>query len=124
LNSREKWGILLRDADKPDKLEMVKQVAQPEEGIMAAFNVLGGISLTQRLWLWQTKRMVREADRISDLEGAKDIAREEGFNDGAFSKAVETAKNLLKLNVLTPEQISQTVGLTLEQVHELEGNLH
>ena len=40
--------------------------------------------------------------------------------DGRQEKAIEVASNLLELNKLTPEQISQSVGLPLEQVLELQ----
>ena len=42
--------------------------------------------------------------------------REEGYEDGINDKAIEVAENLLKLGVNTPEQISQTTDLPLEQV--------
>ena len=40
--------------------------------------------------------------------------------DGRQEKAIEDARNLIKMNVLTPEQIAQAVGLSLEQVLELQ----
>ena len=51
-----------------------------------------------------------------DEEECKDIMREEGREE----KAVESATNLLKINMLSPEQISQTIGLPLEQVLEIQ----
>ena len=39
---------------------------------------------------------------------------------GKEEQALESAKNLLDMNVLTPEQIAQAVGLPLEQVLELQ----
>ena len=38
--------------------------------------------------------------------------REEGKNE----KALETARNLLLMNILTPEQIAQATGLKLNEV--------
>ena len=35
-------------------------------------------------------------------------------------KAIEAAQNLLRMNVLTPEQIAQAQGLPLEKVLELQ----
>lgn len=45
---------------------------------------------------------------------------EQGLQQGLQQKAVEAATNLLKLNKLTVEQISSTIGLSLEQVNELQ----
>lgn len=51
-----------------------------------------------------------------DEEEFKYIMCEEGREE----KAVESATNLLKMNMLSPEQISQTIGLPLEQVLEIQ----
>ena len=46
--------------------------------------------------------------------------REIGIAEGTRQKAVEAAINLLKMNVLSEEQIAQAEGLPLEQVLELK----
>ncbi len=46
--------------------------------------------------------------------------RAEGREEGREEKAVEDARNLIKLNLGNPEQIAQAVGLPLEQVLELQ----
>ena len=53
------------------------------------------------------------------IDEEKEIAREEG----SLNRAIESAKNLLKMNLLTPEQISQAVSLPLEQVLALADEL-
>ena len=40
--------------------------------------------------------------------------------EAAEQRAINSAKNLLAMNVLAPEQIAQAVGLPLEQVLELQ----
>ena len=47
------------------------------------------------------------------------VKKEEAY----LEKAIETATNLLKMNLLSPEQISQSVDLPLEQVIELQSSL-
>ena len=47
----------------------------------------------------------------------------EAAEEATLQKAVEAARNLLAMNVLTPEQIAQAVGLPLEQVLELQKEL-
>ena len=46
-----------------------------------------------------------------------------GEREGTAQKAVEDARNLLKMNVLTPEQIAQAIGIPIEQVLELQKEL-
>ena len=40
----------------------------------------------------------------------------EGRKEGIREKAIESARNLLAMNILTPDQISQATGLSLEEV--------
>jgi predicted transposase YdaD len=43
--------------------------------------------------------------------------------EGAQEKAVETARNLLKMKLLTTTQIAQATSLTLEEVQKLASEL-
>ncbi len=43
--------------------------------------------------------------------------------EGAHQKALETAKNLLKMKLLTVEQISQAAGLSIEEINKLANEL-
>ena len=45
---------------------------------------------------------------------------EQGMKKGEQKKAVKTAKNLLSMGVLTPEQIAQATGLTTEEIRKLQ----
>ena len=57
------------------------------------------------------------------IDEEKEIASEEGLAEGSRQKALEAARNLLKMNLLTPEQIAQAEGLSIEQVLELKKEL-
>ncbi len=57
----------------------------------------------------------RDITRAAKREG---IA--EGLLQGAAEAKSEAAKNLLNMNILSSEQIAQTVGLPLEKVLELQ----
>ena len=46
-------------------------------------------------------------------------AREEGIAIGEQKKAIEAAKNFLKMNVLTTEQIAKGTGLSVDEVKQL-----
>ena len=50
------------------------------------------------------------------------VKKEEAFQDGQEQKAIEAAENLLKKNV-SPEIISECVGLPLEKVLELQRSI-
>lgn len=47
----------------------------------------------------------------------------DGKQEGAKQKAEEAAINLLRMNVLSPEQIAQAQGLPLEKVLELQKSI-
>ena len=58
-----------------------------------------------------------------EIKHQRHMAFDEGLSEGARQKAVENAKNLLKMNVLSPEQIAQAVGLSVEEVSGLRNSL-
>ena len=49
--------------------------------------------------------------------------KQDGIEEGMQRKAVEAARNLLKMNLGTPEQIAEAEGLPLEQVLALQKEL-
>ena len=57
----------------------------------------------------------RDITRAAKQEGLR-----QGLAQGAQQKAVETAKNLLKMKLLSTEQIAQAAGLSQQQVLELQ----
>ena len=52
------------------------------------------------------------------------VKKQEAFEDGQQAKAEETAKNFIKMEILSDEQISQGTGLPLERVKELADEIH
>ena len=56
--------------------------------------------------------MTWERQRAYDLDA--------GIEIGAQQKAVETAEQLIKMNILSAEQIATAVNLPLEQVLEIK----
>ena len=82
----------------------------------------------------ETARLV--ADAVSDkktkeitkggwgmLEDEMRKAERKGERKGEINKAIETAKNLIKMGLLTLEQIAQGTGLSLEEVKRLSVSL-
>lgn len=64
-----------------------------------------------------------EYDAEEVMRDIREEGREMDITEGAQQKAIEDATNLLKLNALTPEQISSAIRLPLEQVLELKKQL-
>ncbi len=60
-----------------------------------------------------------ERQRAYDRQAGKDEGLTEGRLEGAHIKAIESAENLIKMNIGTLEQISVATGLSLEEVKEL-----
>ena len=66
-----------------------------------------------------------------DEEEAKRVWHEDGYTEGLSKglaegeqkKAVEAAINLIKMNILSPEQIAQAQGLPLEKILELQKSI-
>ena len=69
---------------------------------------------------WRVQYMTWARQRYYDFEDGKQA----GIAEGAHANAIENAKNLLRMNLGTPEQISQAVSLPLEQVRALVEELH
>ena len=69
--------------------------------------------------LEEEKEKVR---RVAWKEGLAE-GRAEGLNlgraEGIHSNAIENAKNLIKMKVLSNEQIAQATGLSIEEVQKL-----
>ena len=102
-------NVRKRMKDKQDRDEAVK--AAVEDAING--NLLDGLFEEQK---WDIiGMMLAEFDR----ELYEKTVREEGRNE----KAIEAATNLLKMNLLTVEQIAQAQGLTVEKVLELKAQI-
>ena len=91
---------------------------------MAAENVVKYMSEADENWFVQNSRFIAERDKNTQIHNAEKRGREEGLKQGiqqgAQQKAIEAAINLLKMEVLTPEQIARAQDLPLEKVLELQ----
>ena len=64
LSKAEMWAIFFKEADNPEHQEILTDISQKEEGIMAAQTVLSKMSAEEQLWL-RLKREKVEMDRRS-----------------------------------------------------------
>ena len=81
-----------------------------------AFTVLENISQDELNWYHESRYWMHVSDELT----MKNAARREGLAAGRNAGIIETAKNLLKMNVLSHEQIAQATDLDLEKIKELE----
>ena len=63
-------------------------------------------------------------DYKMDIAVKQEEAYEDGMNAGVHKNAVENAKNFLKMNVLSIENIAQGTGLSIEEVQKLADEVH
>lgn len=78
----ENWAVFLKNADNPEKQDMIKKLTNKETGLMEAKKSLSSISADQDLWIAQYRQEIYERDRLSDLAGAKRKAISEGLEQG------------------------------------------
>ncbi|MCR5400175.1 MAG: hypothetical protein K6E78_01110 [Treponema sp.] len=62
---------------------------------------------------------------VAEYNYEEDLAvqREEAFESGLAKGKLETAKNLLKLNILTVEQIASSAGLQIDEIKKLRDEI-
>jgi predicted transposase/invertase (TIGR01784 family) len=58
-------------------------------------------------------------DLYSVMKTAREEGKEEGKKEGKKERKVETAINLIRMDVLSDQQIADAVGLSVEQVKQL-----
>ena len=126
-----KWCKFLEEADNPAKQDFIASLAKSEEGIMSAENTLTKINMDEWRWIIQGQIEGKKRDYTSGLLAAerRGVAKgieqgiAKGIKQGVQQNARENARNLLKMNILTTEQISQAVSLPLEEVLALKEEL-
>ena len=86
---------------------------------MEAQKVLSEISEDELNWRRQ-KSYYEVLSRDATIRGeAVDEGYNKGLEQGAHERAIENAKNFLKMNILSLEQIAQGTGLSLEEVQKI-----
>ena len=106
----ENWAIFLKDADNPEKKDIIAKLTSKEEGLMQAQKSLSAISNNRDLWIAQYRQNVYETDRISGLYAAE--------KRGELAKAQSAARNALAMG-LSQAQVSQITGLSIEEIQKL-----
>ena len=126
----ENWAIFLKDADNPNKKDIISKLTGKEDGFMNAQKSLSSISANRNLWIAQYHQELHERDRISGLnaahqrgldEGRKEGRKEghkEGHKEGLADGVRMTARNLLALG-MSDEIIAKATGLSEDEIRKL-----
>ena len=86
---------------------------------MCAEKTLDKISEDGWRWFDEAYNQSFRIDYVSSMNACT----RKGLKQGREQKAIEDARNLLVMKVLSHEQISQAIGLPLEKVEELAAEL-
>ena len=122
----ENWAIFLKDADNPNKKDIISKLTGKEDGFMNAQKSLSLISANRNLWIAQYHQELHERDRISGLNAAHqrglDEGRKEGHKEGHKEGLADgvrmTARNLLALG-MSDEIIVKATGLSEDEIRKL-----
>ena len=115
----DKWGLFFSYVDNEKEADYISELVRSEKGIMAAENTVKYMSEADDNWFVQNSRYIAERDKNTQIHNAEKRGREEGLQQGAQQKAVETATNMLRKKYPVTE-ISELTGLSQEQILELQ----
>ena len=110
----ENWAVFLKDADNPEKKDIIDKLTSKQEGLMQAQKSLSSISEDRSVWIAQYRQEMFERDRISGLYAARQEGLEEGLKEGLKS----TARSMLADGV-SAAQIAKWTGLSPETIASL-----
>lgn len=131
----QKWGLFLSYADDEKHADYISKLAESEKGIMEAERIVGRMSEEDSNWFRQfsidtyrrDQNAIREAiTKESTEKGLKQGMRQglqQGLQQGRSEQAIETAEALIRMNVLTADQIAQATNLSKEKIQELQKSI-
>ena len=117
-NIIEKWCYFLKYAPETTKEDMDKIIGS-DTVIKQAYDALERFNWTEDELRRYDQDLKREMDNASALETAMIKGELRGEQRGEQKKAIEVAKNLLKMN-LSIENIVKVTGLTKEEVEAIK----
>lgn len=98
---------------------------------MEAERIVGRMSEEDSNWFRQfsidtyrrDQNAIKEATIKEGLNEGLQKGLKEGLSKGRNEKALETAENLIKMKILTVEQIAQATSLPPEKIQELQKSI-
>ena len=92
----ENWAIFLKEADNPQKQDIIQKLTNKEAGLMQAKKSLSSISANRDLWIEQYRQEIAERDRRSGLSAMLNKGLQQGLQkgiqQGRTESLIETAK--------------------------------
>ena len=123
LTKAQMWGKFFLYASKADKADYVRKLTEINGGIKMAFTVLKNVSQDELNWYHESRYWMHVSDELTMKNAAERRGLEAGIVqgkvEGSREKALETARNMLEMNLGTKEQIAKATGLSLETINEL-----
>ena len=123
LSKVEKWGMFFALADNEKYQTYVRKIIESEEAIMAADSVVRKMSKDEAEWFRQNSYENAIWDYNHGMYRAEQRGIEKGIEKGRSETKIENAKNFLRLNKLSCEEIAQCCYLPLEMVLSLKDEL-
>lgn len=123
----ENWAIFLKEADNPQKRDVINRLTEKEAGLMQAQKSLSSISANRDLWIAQYRQEIADRDKRSSLNAVAKKGLEQGMRQGleqgmkqGLEKAkCETAMQMLADNIPI-SQIARWTGLSVSEIEALE----
>lgn len=118
LSDLEFWSMIIFAGDNPNVRQWLAQFPEYREELKMASTLMQKLSSLRRRWAFMLATDRWTLDWTSRWYSGIDEAREEG----ARSKARETARNFLLLGI-PPEQVAKGTGLDISDVQQIASEL-
>ena len=89
------------------------------EALKAALEICKGQNILREYLETREKEVIKIMTMLFDQGWANEIALKESREEGAYNKAVSTARNLLSMKILSVQQIAQATNLSVDEVAAL-----
>ena len=128
LNDRShKCFFIASNCDKiitnKEQYAFLKMVIQNKSESIFTDKILDLVMDAKKNIQWKRQYMDLEREKLYAYDDGLEKGLAQGLEEGAKKKAVEAARNFLKMNIVTVEQIASAVGLSVEEVKALKDTL-
>ena len=129
LNDRShKCFFIAQNCDKiisnKEQYAFLKMVIQNKSESSFTDKILNLVTDAKKNTQWKRQYMDLEREKLYAYDDGLEKGLAQGLEEGAKKKALEAAKNLLKMNVLTIDQIASAEGLSVDEVMDLKQSLN
>ena len=119
LSPVEKWGLFFSYVDHENKKDLIKNISNSDEGIMAAEKIVKEMSKADNNWFIQNSIWIAKRDEQARKTAAHEKGLAEGRAEGALKNSIDTATKML-IKKYPVEEIHELTGLPKEKILELQ----